>query len=213
MAPFPFPARQTGRADFPHPAFRLASSQGPQRGPDAPACLAQCSRLRLAIELSPTTPELIGHFEAHRQSAHVLVVFESAPEVRGLCSARVTRPQRSYAPVRLPPTPSPNAMLKPQPPNGTGLPRLPALPFQRAAPSLRAALSLQGLHKPSSIIRGRVEEGRGGLRLGQSLRLPSPLIKPDVRVSRIRLSDWLRRKAHGGGPRCVRLRSSTPSSP
>src|SRR5271166_4434354 len=26
----------------------------------------------------------------------------------------------------------------------------------------------------------RVEEGRGGLRLGQSLRFPSPLIKPDV---------------------------------
>ena len=26
-----------------------------------------------------------------------------------------------------------------------------------------------------------------------SLRFPSPLIKPDVRFSRIRLSDWLRR--------------------
>src|SRR4051812_21626268 len=31
MAPFPVPARQTGHADFPHPAFRLASSQGPRR--------------------------------------------------------------------------------------------------------------------------------------------------------------------------------------
>ena len=31
IAPFPFPAHQTGRADFPHPAFRLASSQGPRR--------------------------------------------------------------------------------------------------------------------------------------------------------------------------------------
>jgi len=28
----------------------------------------------------------------------------------------------------------------------------------------------------------------------------SPLIKPDVRISRIRLSDWLHRQAHGGGP-------------
>jgi len=28
-------------------------------------------------------------------------------------------------------------------------------------------------------------------------RFPSPLIKPDVRISRIRLSDWLHRKAHG----------------
>ena len=32
-----------------------------------------------------------------------------------------------------------------------------------------------------------------------SLRFPSPLIKPDVRISRIRLSDWLHPEAHGGG--------------
>ena len=31
-----------------------------------------------------------------------------------------------------------------------------------------------------------------------SPRFPSPLIKPDVRISRIRLSDWLHREAHGG---------------
>src|SRR5262245_64519218 len=34
---------------------------------------------------------------------HDLAMFESAPEVRALCSAGVTRPQRSYDPVRLPP--------------------------------------------------------------------------------------------------------------
>ena len=34
-----------------------------------------------------------------------------------------------------------------------------------------------------------------------SLRFPSPLIKPDVRISRIRLSDWLHLEAHGGVPR------------
>jgi hypothetical protein len=39
-------------------------------------------------------------------------------------------------------------------------------------------------------------------------RLPSPLIKPDVRISRIRLSDWLHRKAHGGGPKWTRRRWS-----
>ena len=33
-----------------------------------------------------------------------------------------------------------------------------------------------------------------------SLRLPSPLIEPHVRISRIRLSDWRHRKAHGGRP-------------
>ena len=31
IAPFPFPARRTGGADFPHPAFRPASSRGPRR--------------------------------------------------------------------------------------------------------------------------------------------------------------------------------------
>src|SRR5215207_6386503 len=35
-----------------------------------------------------------------------LTIFESAPEVRVLCSAGVTRPQRSYDPVRLPPWPA-----------------------------------------------------------------------------------------------------------
>ena len=34
-----------------------------------------------------------------------------------------------------------------------------------------------------------------------SPRFPSPLIKPDVRISRIRLSDWLHLEAHGRAPR------------
>jgi hypothetical protein len=33
MAPFPFPAHQTGRADFPHPAFRRSSRQAHERTP------------------------------------------------------------------------------------------------------------------------------------------------------------------------------------
>src|SRR5580704_15374770 len=44
--------------------------------------------------------------------------------------------------------------------------------------------------------RGRVEDGRGSLRHAATLRFPSPLIEPDVRISRIRLSDWLHREAH-----------------
>jgi len=36
----------------------------------------------------------------------------------------------------------------------------------------------------------RVEDGRGGCALRSLLRFPSPLIKPDVQISRIRLSDW-----------------------
>ena len=46
-----------------------------------------------------------------------------------------------------------------------------------------------------------------------SLRFPSPLIKPDVRISRIRLSDWLHGKAHGGAPRWTRRSCKTPSAP
>ena len=34
--------------------------------------------------------------------------------------------------------------------------------------------------------------------LWPALRFPSPLIEPNVPISRIRLSDWLHRKAHGG---------------
>jgi hypothetical protein len=34
----------------------------------------------------------------------------------------------------------------------------------------------------------RVEERRG---IAEATRFPSPLIKPDVRISRIRLSDWI----------------------
>ena len=43
---------------------------------------------------------------------------------------------------------------------------------------------------------GRVEDGRGSLGHAATLRFPSPLIEPDVRISRIRLSDWLHREAH-----------------
>ena len=60
----------------------------------------------------------------------------------------------------------------------------------------------------------RVEEGRGGGRLPVAMagafaaapqsglpwpRFPSPLIEPDLRISRIRLSDWFHLRAHGVG--------------
>ena len=60
----------------------------------------------------------------------------------------------------------------------------------------------------------RVEEGRGiRFDIVEASRFPSPLIKPDVRISRIRLSDWLHLMAHGGGPIWTRRRRSTPSVP
>src|SRR4051794_1445629 len=51
---------------------------------------------------------------------------------------------------------------------------------------------------------GRVEDGRGSLGHAATPRFPSPLIKPDVRISRIRLSDWFHLAAHGGGAELVR---------
>ena len=72
MAPFPLPAHQTGRADLPHPAFRLASPQGPRRtvlkagvGRQHP----DRGSLRPAAKLPPTPSELNGadrHEASHR---------------------------------------------------------------------------------------------------------------------------------------------------
>src|SRR6476620_11037284 len=67
-----------------------------------------------------------------------LAFFESTPEVRVLSSAGVTRLQRSYDPVRLPPMPPPEATLRPLPSHQTGLPRLPEPPFRRAVPTTPA---------------------------------------------------------------------------
>ena len=53
---------------------------------------------------------------------HDLAIFESAPEVGVLSSASITRLQRSYDPVRLPPWPPPCATSRPLPSPLTGLP-------------------------------------------------------------------------------------------
>ena len=60
--------------------------------------------LRLAAELTRKPSDTIWCYQAHRQSP-ILGSFESAPEVRALSSAGITRPRRSYDPVRLPPGP------------------------------------------------------------------------------------------------------------
>jgi hypothetical protein len=62
--------------------------------------------------------------------------------------------------------------------------------------SVEAILTKQLLTDSQARCTIRVVESRRGaaaLRLGRRLRFPSPLIKPDVRISRIRLSDRLRR--------------------
>src|ERR1700687_3265779 len=77
--------------------------------------------LRQAVELSLKVPDFIRRCQAHHQSLN-LTIFKSTPEVGALCSTGITRHQRSYCPVRLPPCPPPDAMLRPLPSSATGLP-------------------------------------------------------------------------------------------
>ncbi len=64
---------------------------------------------------------------------------ENIPEVRVLPSAGITRPRRSYDPVRHPlETGTLTAPSRPLPSSQMGLPRLPALPFPRAVPTTPA---------------------------------------------------------------------------
>ncbi len=78
-------------------------------------------RLRLEIELPLEAPDLFRCFQAHRQSP-LLFSFKSTPEVRVLSSAGITRHQRSYDPVRLPPGPSPNVTSRARPSPHDGYP-------------------------------------------------------------------------------------------
>src|ERR1700730_2558482 len=112
-----FTGHTTGQADYPHPAL----------GQD--------------FTLSRATPsaasghllELIG-FPISRSFTTYCVCLE----LRSLPSTGVTRLQRSYDPVRLPPWPPPFATLRPLPSPLTGLPRFPEPPFQRAVPTTPA---------------------------------------------------------------------------
>ena len=77
---------------------------------------------------------------------------------------------------------------------------------------------LSGWNLPPLVTRAvwaHVESRTGAVAwaVSASPRFPSPLIKPDVRVSRIRLSDWLHLEAHGRAPTWTWRSRSTPSSP
>lgn len=92
------------------------------------------SPLDTAISAAPVIDGVCRLIANH----HDLAIFESAPEVRALSSASITRLQRSYGPVRLPPWPPPFATSRPLPSPLTGLPRLPEPPFRRAVPTTPA---------------------------------------------------------------------------
>ena len=66
----------------------------------------------------------------------------------------------------------------------------------------------------STVSHHWVESRMGAVRdLLAVVRFPSPLIKPDVRIARIRLSDWFHLKAVGGAPMWTWRSRRTPNSP
>src|ERR1700733_3589515 len=105
-APFPIPARQTGRADFRHPAFRLASPQAHDGRP----LIAGVGRRHLGTGRSSSSSRAFSEGSGFLSGVVRLItnhlhlsIFKSAPEVGALCSTGITRHQRSYCPVRPPP--------------------------------------------------------------------------------------------------------------
>src|SRR5262249_48144167 len=62
--------------------------------------------LRLAIQLDLKFPKLTRCCQTHRQSP-LLPSFTTTPDARALSSAGITRPPRSYGPLRLPDWPPP----------------------------------------------------------------------------------------------------------
>ena len=83
-------------------------------------------RLRFKVKLSQASFEFNLAFIANGQSPH-LITFKSVSEVRGLPSIGITRFQRYYVPLRLPPGSEPVVSVAGHDPApGTGLPRYPS---------------------------------------------------------------------------------------
>ncbi len=110
-------------SSHPHPAHPHWRGRADRRGAGCPRGKS-CRRADRSGRRAPPSPctrafsEGSGSYQALSRliANHLhLTIFESAPEVRALCSAGITRPQRSYGPVRLPPCPPPDAMLRPLP--------------------------------------------------------------------------------------------------
>ena len=123
---FPFPAHQTGRVHFEHPAFRLVSPQHPrERSPPHGAerrhrgfLTSHCDTAGSKGHSSTRCYRLIVN---HRSVSS----FTSTPEARVLPSTGITRPPRYLDPLRLPDRPpSLEMMLEVRPPPAPGLPNL-----------------------------------------------------------------------------------------
>src|SRR6266700_5259092 len=124
--------------------------------------------LRLAIQLDLKFPNVARCCQTHRQSP-CLSSFTSTPEVRALSSAGVTRPHRSYSPLRLPAWPPP--FLTPFGVATSGQSR--ASPTRCRSPSLYAVLTT-----PVDRIRcSLVAELRDPARVSSLSVQPSPFLR------------------------------------
>ena len=103
--PFLLPAHRTQHADFPHYALRLVSSRAYDGWSHEriPCSHPSWHRDTACSEGSRFHSVVFRLAPIHRPSPSST----STPEVRVLSSAGVTRHQRSYDPVRLPPAPPP----------------------------------------------------------------------------------------------------------
>src|SRR3954453_6421021 len=136
-APFPVPAHQTGRADFPHPAFRLVSPRA-YDGRSMRALFAPPLHLGTAVKLAWKAPGLMPCFVGSRQVTDPRLL-QQAHQKSG-----------PFPPLALPSLGSTttlsdphlcrrlSASLRPLPSPMMGLPRLPVSPFQRAVPTTPA---------------------------------------------------------------------------
>src|SRR5262245_18018369 len=132
MLPGPVP-RSVPRSPRPHRVHLLWRGRAGRRGAECPRDRS-CRRAHRSGKQAPPSPcsrassEGSGSYLVLLGSSPItipLAIFESAPEVRVLCSAGITRPQRSNDPVRLPPKPPPEVTLRPLPSPTTGLPLQP----------------------------------------------------------------------------------------
>ena len=73
-APFPIPAHRTGRADFRHPALRLASPQGTRRGRSGQAFETQQAEFSIDnLEGEPTRTAPCHFVPSGEEVAHALI--------------------------------------------------------------------------------------------------------------------------------------------
>jgi len=132
--------------------------------------------LRLAIQLDLKFPNLTRCCQTHRQSPS-LPSFTSTPEVRALPSAGITRPHRSYGPLRLPDWPPPFLTTFGVATSGQSR----ASPTRRRSPSSHAVLTT-----PVDRYRCLLVEANGAF----PRRVSSLPVQPSPFVRRVGIHDF-----------------------